>query len=276
MKKQKMTGWKTVALIASTILVVSCNKKTETTDVSGIANDDNIAENAFYDMKTASDNAGTDKSSPTLKSLEKVIKDSCVKVEYVNYNPDTKTGILNLNFGETNCTCKDGKKRRGTIQVEYKGTDKLVGSQVVYIADKYFVNDYGLTGKKTVTYSDTFKFTIKVEDGVVTKPDGSKITWKSDRTRTMTTGKNTPNWLDDTYEITGTSSGVNAAGNAYSFETETPLVKSMNCDYIKAGKLKIQRSGKKDAVVDYGDGTCDDKGTLSVGTWTRDITVKKW
>jgi hypothetical protein len=50
----------------------------------------------------------------------------------------------------------------------------------------------------------------------------------------------------------------------------------MNCDYIKSGKLRIKRSGKKDATVDYGDGTCDDKGTLSVGSWTKDITVKKW
>jgi hypothetical protein len=275
MKTKKMITLRNVAIATSLMLVVSCNKKTETTDVSAIANDDNVAENAFYDMKTAGDNAGTE--STQVQSLEKGIKDTtCVKVEYVNYDPNTKTGTLNLNFGETNCTCKDGKKRRGIIKVEYKGTDKLIGSQVVYIADKYFVNDYGLMGKKTVTYSDTFKFTIKVEGGVVTKPDGSKITWNSDRTRTMTAGQKTPYLSDDTYEITGTSSGVNAAGNPYSFETETALVKSMNCDYIKSGKLKIKRSGKKDATVDYGDGTCDDKGTLSVGSWTKDITVKKW
>lgn len=125
MKTKKMIGLRNVAIAASLMLVVSCNKKTETTDVSAIANDDNVAENAFYDMKTAGDNAGTE--STQVKSLEKGIKDTCVKVDYVNYNPETKTGVLNLNFGETNCTCKDGKKRRGTIQVEYKGTDKLIG-----------------------------------------------------------------------------------------------------------------------------------------------------
>jgi arabinogalactan endo-1,4-beta-galactosidase len=50
----------------------------------------------------------------------------------------------------------------------------------------------------------------------------------------------------------------------------------MGCQYIKAGKLKIERDGKKDAVVDYGDGTCDDKATVKIGNRSKDITLRKW
>ena len=45
---------------------------------------------------------------------------------------------------------------------------------------------------------------------------------------------------------------------------------------IKKGKLKITRTGKKDAIIDYGDGACDNKAILTVGTWTKEILVKSW
>jgi hypothetical protein len=275
MKIKSILTVKTLLIMGSFALLTSCNRTEQTTDTSSIANDDATAENAFYDMKIASDNAGTEISQT--KSLEKGYADSCVTIQNVNYNPDTKQGILTLDFGTTNCTCKDGKQRRGKIQVEYKGGKEVVGTSVVYIADQYFVNDFGVSGKKTVTYSAPLTWNIKVEDGIVSKPDGTKVTWESDRVRKMVAGQTTLlDYTDDTYEITGTSNGVNAEGNKYAFSTETALVKSMGCQYIKAGKLKIERDGKKDAVVDYGDGTCDDKATVKIGNRTKDITLKKW
>jgi hypothetical protein len=93
----------------------------------------------------------------------------------------------------------------------------------------------------------------------------------------MVAGDNTPLFLlDDAYEIVGTSSGTNSSGKTYSFATQTPLLKSIGCQWIKSGKLSIKREGKKDALIDYGTGTCDDKATLNVGTWTKEITAKKW
>ena len=66
-------------------LSVSCNRQTITEDTSTITNDDNSAENAFYDMKTASDAAGTDATSSE-KSIEKGFKkDSCVTVKLVDF-----------------------------------------------------------------------------------------------------------------------------------------------------------------------------------------------
>ncbi len=270
---------KPLVFASSLILsLTSCNRTEEANTVSSIANDDNTAENAFYDLKIAGDNAGTIATSKTQSINEKSIKDTCAKVSYINFDTVTKTGSLIVDFGDKNCPCKDGRNRRGKIGVEYTGTDKAIGSKVVYTPESYFVNDNGVSGKKTVTYSAPFTFSIKVENGTIKKSDGSgTITWNSDRIRKMITGFTTPlDFSDDIYEITGTSSGINASGNSYSFSTESPLVKAIGCQYIKSGKLKIQRSGKKDATVDYGDGTCDDKGTISVGSWTKNITLKKW
>jgi hypothetical protein len=275
MKMKKSFTVKSLFVAGLCALVVSCNRQTVTDDTATITNDDSAAENAFYDMKVASDAAGTEATSSE-KSIEKGFKkDSCVTVKLIDFDTLTKTGKIQLDFGSTNCTCQDGKQRRGKIEVEYKGEKNLVGTEVIYTADQYFVNDYGVSGKKSVKYSAPYTWTIKVENGVVTKPDGKIVTWSSDRVRKMVAGTSTLlDPTDDSYEVTGTSSGKNSAGNDYSFETETPLLFSYGCQYISSGKLKIKRSGKKDAVVDYGDGTCDDKGTVTVGTWTKDITLK--
>lgn len=263
-------------MLASSILglfaISSCAKKdTDATEVTSIATDDNAADNSFADLKDAGDQAGI---TNTTKGYEKS-KDSCVKVTVLD--SIAKKIKLVVDFGTTDCVCKDNKTRRGKITIEYIGAVGMEGSKVIYTPEKYFVNSYGVSGTKSIKILDKWNDSIKVENGKITKPDGGIITWKSDRVRKMIEGSDTPlTSLDDTYEIVGTSSGTNAFGNKYAFATQTPLVKSKGCQWIKSGKLAIQREGKKDAVVDYGNGTCDDKATLNVGTWTKEITAKKW
>jgi hypothetical protein len=273
MKKNTSFTLKSLFIAGLCTALFSCNRQTVTDDTAIITNDDNSAENAFYDLKAAGDAAGTQETSK-LKSFEKGLKDSCITVKVIDFDSISKKGKVELDFGSTNCTCKDGKQRRGKIEVEYKPANTLIGSEVVYTPNQYFVNDYGISGKKSVKIVAPYSWRIHVENGVVTRPDGKTITWSSDRVRTMVAGKGDLDPTNDSFEVTGTSSGKNSAGNDYSFETETPLLFSYGCQYISSGKLKIKRSGKKDAVVDYGDGTCDDKGTVTVGTWTKDITLK--
>lgn len=273
MKKNPSFMVKSLFMAGLCTAFFACNRQTVTDDTSTITNDDNAAENAFYDMKVAGDAAGTQETSK-LKSFEKGLKDSCITVKVIDFDSISKKGKVELDFGSTNCPCKDGKLRRGKIEVEYKPSNTLIGSEVVYTANQYFVNDYGISGKKSVKIEAPYSWRIHVENGVVTRPDGKTITWSSDRVRTMVAGKGDLDPTNDSFEVTGTSSGKNSAGNEYSFETETPLLFSYGCQYITSGKLKIKRSGKKDAVVDYGDGTCDDKGTVTVGSWTKDITLK--
>ncbi len=272
-----MKKFSTIALLlllgGTTLWIVSCSKKDkDINEVSGIAADDNIAENSFIDLKDAGDQAGT---MATMKGYKKS-KDSCMHVKLVSYDSITKKGKLVVDFGETDCVCKDGKTRRGKIDIEYKGANGLEGSEIIYTPDNYFVNTYGVSGTKTVKYIDKFTLSIKVEKGVITKSDGSTITWSTDRVRKMIAGYDTPlNAFDDTYEITGVSSGMNSS-KSHMFTILSPLVKSTGCQWIKSGRLKIEREGRKDALIDFGDGTCDDKGKLTVGSWTKDITLKKW
>lgn len=264
-----------LAFCITGILVFSsaCAKnETDATEVTSIATDDNAAENSFADLKDVGNQAGTTSNT---KAIEKS-KDSCYKVKVIDSLTANSLKLV-VDFGATDCVCKDNKARRGKITIEYIGAIGKVGSKVIYTPEKYFVNSYGVSGTKSIKILEIGKDSIKVENGKITKPDGGVITWKSYRVRKMLEGGDSPTILsDDVYEIQGTSSGTNASGNKYAFATQTPLVKSNGCQWIKSGKLTIQREGKKDAIMDYGNGSCDDKATLTVGSWTKEITAKKW
>jgi hypothetical protein len=271
---------KTLLIVGSFAVLVACKKNTasedpttESTAITTSANDDNTADAAFMDLKEVTDQTGLEATN--VKGIDST-KYPCAKIT-TSVDTVLKTITATIDFGTENCLCKDGKYRKGKIQVKVTGNKNIVGSTVVYTADNFFVNNNGVSGTKTVTIVGEKSFRIVVANGKVTKADGGIVTWNTDRTRTMTAGFETPlDFTDDVFEIAGTSSGINASGNAYKFTTITPLVKAVGCQWIKSGKLKIERAGKLDATVDYGDGTCDDQGTVTVANTTKAITLKHW
>lgn len=280
MKMKSIFSVKSLLVIGSFAVLVACKKNTasedpttESTAITTSANDDNTADAAFMDLKEVTDQTGLEATN--VKGIDST-KYPCAKIT-TSIDTVLKTITATIDFGTENCLCKDGKYRKGKIQVKVTGNKNIVGSTVVYTADNFFVNNNGVSGTKTVTIVGDKSFRIVVANGKVTKADGGVVTWNTDRTRTMTAGFDTPlDFTDDVFEISGTSYGTNASGNAYKFTTITPLVKAVGCQWIKAGKLKIERTGKLDATVDYGDGTCDDQGTVTVGTVTKTVTLKHW
>ncbi len=270
---------KSLLVVGSFALLVACKKNTtaenpttESTAITTSANDDNIADAAFMDLKEVTDQTGLD---ATTKGID-TTKYPCVKITVVK-DSILKTLTATVDFGAENCLCKDGKLRRGKIQVKVTGNKNIIGSAIVYSTTDFYVNNNGVSGTKTVTVIDEHTFNILVVNGKVTKADGGVVTWNTNRTRKMTAGFLTPlDFTDDVFEISGTSYGTNAAGNAYKFTTITPLVKANGCQWIKSGQLKIERAGKLDATVDYGDGACDDQGTVTVANTSKAITLKNW
>ena len=270
---------KSLLLVGAFAVLVACKKEntivnedpaTASSAISTSANDDNLADAVFMDLKEVTDQTGLE---ATVKGIDST-KYPCAKIT-TTVDTLLKTITATIDFGSENCLCKDGKNRRGKIQVKITGNKNLVGSNVVYTVVDYFVNDHGVSGTKTLTVVDDHSFRIVVVNGKVTKANGGIITWNTDRTRTMTVGFDTKdNPSDDVFEVSGTTSGINAAGNAYKFTTLTPIVKARACQWITAGKLKIERAGKLDAVVDYGDGTCDSLATITVANKTFPFVMK--
>ncbi len=54
-----------------------------------------------------------------------------------------------------------------------------------------------------------------------------------------------------------------------------PLVKIEGCKYIVEGTIELQKDGEVIAVIDFGDGACDDIATKTVDGITTEFSMKK-
>ena len=181
-----------------------------------------------------------------------------------------------------NCACNeiDGRKRRGTVRIAYTGAYQDVGSVITVTHDNYYVNNNKLEGTKTITNKgdtdgDTHtEHEIKIQNGKITFTDNTFITWESTRTREWVAGESTSTVLtDDAYEISGNGNGLNRNGQSYTLNITSPLYISMDCYYIKSGRIELTPNGKTTRVIDYGNGTCDNKLTVSIGSFSAEVTI---
>ncbi|MEY4602853.1 MAG: hypothetical protein RIT43_145 [Bacteroidota bacterium] len=179
------------------------------------------------------------------------------------------TKTITIDWGTTNCTCNDGKSRRGKLITTFTGSYFAQGTVITHTPVDYYVNDNKVEGTKVVTNmglngNGQPYYNVEV-DGVVTMSTGEIINYTSARVRTFTAGYTTPSiFIDDEYEITLTSNATVTNGDSYEAHTTSPLEVKVGCGYIKKGVLSITPSGKPERVIDYGDGTCDATFTITV------------
>lgn len=183
---------------------------------------------------------------------------------------------ITIDWGTSNCTCNDGKSRRGKLVATFTGSYFAQGTVITHTPVDYYVNDNKVEGTKTVTNmglnsSGQPYYNIEI-DGVVSMSTGEVINYTSSRVRTFTNGYTTPSvFLDDEYAITLTSNATVSNGDNYEAHTTEALKVKVGCGYIKSGVLSITPTGKPERVIDYGDGTCDATFTITVNGHTYTI-----
>jgi hypothetical protein len=176
---------------------------------------------------------------------------------------------ITIDWGTSNCTCNDGKSRRGKLVSTFTGSYFAQGTVITHTPVDYYVNDNKVEGTKTVTNMGTnssgqIYYNVDV-DGIVTMSTGEVINYTSSRVRTFTNGYTTPSiFLDDEYAITLNSNATVSNGDSYEAHTTEALKVKVGCGYIKSGVLSITPSGKPERVIDYGDGTCDATFTITI------------
>ena len=177
--------------------------------------------------------------------------------------------VVTIDFGN-GCQGKDGKLRKGKIITVFTGPIFIPGSKASTTFDHYVVDSFKVEGTHTVENTSTSNkkaWSVKIVNGKVTntetgfwrKRDGA-------REHQQTEGNGTPLYLlDDVFEITGNATGSNSNGNSWASETTGPLVRKYSCQWLVKGGVKISRhSNTISAVLDYGDGSCDNKATITI------------
>ena len=257
-------------------LVASCHKEKKTTPVTttedtGYASDQATSEQAFNDVSTISDQAMATTSGGSLGYRG---TSGCATVHH-----STDTTIVD--FGSSNCMCRDGRNRRGKMLIIHTGGHYADSGHVHTITfDNYFVNDNQVTGSKTVTNmghnsSGHLYFNVAINGAVILSGGRGTVSEVSSRVRTWVAGESTvTDRSDDAYEITGSGSITRANGTVVSTTITSPLQVAQSCRWIEAGTIQFSFGGKT-RTINYGSTpACDDQATVTMASGaTRTITL---
>lgn len=189
--------------------------------------------------------------------------------------------IVTIDFGTTGTVNQRGDTIKGKMVVTITGKMFVANSTRSIQFDNFSINGNSINGTKSVTYKGlndvknpywiisaqlSFKFS-----------DGKTKNWTSERTRERISVNNTPKvaW-DDIFSIKGTTTGVNAKGNNYSIiiDNNNPLILVGGFPFFVKGSATTTVNSKV-AVIDYGDGTKDNKATVTIDGVTKEITLRK-
>lgn len=223
--------------------------------------------------ESASGRAGVKPSDPRFTC-------ATVTFEFVADNTSANPhGYITIDFG-TGCTDARNNVRKGIIKVEFKGKRFMPNSQIIITLQNYSINGIALEGVRTVTNSSVSletnpKFTITVQGGKSTWPDGTVATRESNRTREWIRAANP---LNDEWRVTGTAAGTNRDGKTYQMEITKALVYKRECAMNKGGiaveGTKVLTVDGKVITIDYGSGACDKLITITINGQSKEIEVK--
>jgi len=181
-----------------------------------------------------------------------------------------------IDFG-TSCT-HNGITRSGKINITITDSVRKPGSQATMTFTNYFVNLYKVEGTYTWTNTSTVgtrSWTRVTTGGKITAPDGRWWNHDGTRTVTQTAGVGTATPIDDIFSVfPGTHTVTNSSNISRTCTIEEALQRKVACANIDKGKIKVQGPNHY-AVIDFGDGTCDNLATLSInGRTPRTIILR--
>lgn len=275
------------------LLFVGCSPEkildqtNDTAEMAETASDFAAAESAFDEiLDIVEEEAKQQGDLNGFAPVEKAEDRSCAEVNISRAAPGEFPVTMTLDFGES-CTLSDGRIISGIIQSVFTGKMREGGSTYTITFEDFVLDGRTISGTKTVTNNGAnsegkLNFTITVDNGLMIYPNGDQVTFVSERTRTWVEGQDTKfetdgidGIKDDVWEIEGTASGSSKKGNAFEVTITTPLRSQNDCRWITSGVLEISTDTfDKDIILDFGNGTCDDKAQVTFGLIQQDITLK--
>lgn len=193
------------------------------------------------------------------------------------YNAETRT--LTIDFGSTNCVCRDGRSRRGKIVAQFEGQRHTAGASVTITLHNYYVNDHRYTGTKVKTWVNAHKMNVVVRGASIETPRGT-AQWQAERVIERVAGTDTRMLADDVYLITGRSEGINRNGVTFKTVIEQPLKLVMAESCVRnfvAGIVRTTTGNGHTIVLNYdpiGGEPCDKIAEISRNGNSRRIELR--
>ena len=285
-----------VLLSAVSLILFSCKKDKEP-DVSGCTDP-----NAVNYNPNATKDDGSCVSQSTIQSLtdnsiaERIFAEvfpvvnqvglsdtvgtTVIKCATITSSVDTlskKTLIIDYGTAGT-CTCDDGFKRKNQIIATFDSPWSDSSTFVtVSFADYRVLYDISTTDWMSLV-SGTFnivkspdgmggiKFTQTVANGRCVWSD-FEIGISSDRVIKQVSGEQTDNVTDDVFRFEGTANGIDRDSATFTsvIYENSCLNKRFDCQWVTQGTMHVIPTGGDTITINFGDGTCNDQGSVEMG-----------
>lgn len=257
--------------LALSIFILSCSKddssSTDNTLNAAQARTSAEIDNITDDVSAIVDNQIDIQLSDTGRMIDtpESFLPPCATVStVVTGNTWTRT----IDFGSEGCTMPNERVLKGMIIItKTANSDPLSRTFTITFSD-FFINLRQIEGSKTIVRTLTTVAPIQPTSSMtmnitVTFPNGESYARTGNRVSEMIEGYDTPIWSDNIFRVSGNWSTTRPNWSQTTTIT-TPLVFRMNCQYrLVRGVLEIVRNNNT-AVIDYGDGTCDNQATISI------------
>lgn len=190
-------------------------------------------------------------------------------------NDSTFPKTVTIDYGD-GCICRDGKFRKGSVVLYFSAPIRKPGAVLTITLKDYYVNRAHIEGVKTITNlsaNGAVKYSVKIEGGKVTWPNGRGFTYVGTKTVTQIEGAETLRCADDVYSIEVRTQIKYANGITVTKNSETPLIKRVGCHWITKGTLKITINDRVLYVDFSAGGSCDNKALLTWANGSVEITL---
>ena len=299
MKTKQLILTLSTLVLAGSLVFTSCRKKTKEkeepdTDQSA-AQENQVAENFMSDVAGIG-SQGAETGTLTTYKLDQSADVFGISSATITLGVKTFT----VDFGPAPGTlCADGRTRSGKLMFDYSISTNTVmpiyyrtpGFKMSITSSNYVVDSYTVTAmSKTITNTTllsnvtptlvpgtnlTWNITANVS---IAKPGGGTITWNCNRTKTLVNtndplcynGQNTAiAWNKARIQLDGSASGVTASSESYT-AVMTGLIRDFGTcgaaykyPFIQ-GNLDFTPGAKYTRYINFGNGTCDRTGTVTI------------
>ena len=196
----------------------------------------------------------------------------------ITVNREASPQVMTIDFG-TSCTGKDGKVRSGKIIVTCSSF-KIFPTVRDKSFDNYIVDGKKVEGSIVKTISKDQENNIRTaviqEDISITFPENEGTATRVASLTRQSQRNTLDNREDDQVVSWGTVEFTRISGVKLTktITAENPLVFKVACHHIVSGMVSVITSNNRSWTIDYGNGDCDNKATITNGERTKEIRIR--
>ncbi|WP_250632732.1 hypothetical protein [Rhodoflexus caldus] len=272
-----MRSYAAVAFMMLAAFFTGCNKNNdEAVDANAISvsMQNNESEDAVQDAIDAAEDA-FDGVDDGLRSGRTEEPERCATIRI---NDNTRT--ITVDYGN-GCNIGGNRTRKGKMTITYRGSRNMFAERTV-VFDNYNNGSHTING--TVVISDrtlsgtVLSYNVLGTNLTITRPNGRQVQISEFRRSVRYNFGTRPlDVSDDEMQVTGSTTGTTEEGRAFTANIVTPILMKGSCVrantfYPVSGRYEI-KSGGLTIYVDWGNGDCDKKITITVGNITIERTM---